>query len=410
MRLLFTLAALPACLLLYPWALALVPFYPYALIGFGLPHERAWMGTTLAVEIVLGLGFLGRWLVLPKDGLSLLLLFIPITALPSLLNAGNPVFSAMLTWTLMLGVGFYGYWRDHMPEQLSRRVPQLAFAVWLGLAFAIKFYESAILHSPWWAQRSGGIWAANHAAGILILLLPFVTTRWAIVPTILFVLTSNSRGVYATAFLIAVGYAAIGHWRAVLKGFVLTIAGVALVFFQLDPQLRAPVVAFVTQRFFVSGGTLDEGTRRVFAERLQSDERWQIHDAAGQLASLTDYQGVGIGGFQFALPKLGRAPEYSNAHNVFLTAWSEGGMLFTSCLVIILVYAFGLAVQHDMRMAIGLAAWSFYGLFNGELWEAAGMGTTGDYLTLLFVLAYLSWVRAAGRVGASTPVSEPVFA
>jgi hypothetical protein len=392
-RLLASLFLIPGCLLLLPWSLVLIPFYPYAMVGLNFPTDRGFMFLTLAVELACGLLLLGRWFVRPKDGLSIFLLLFPLLAVPALFNAGNLPFSATLTLCVVAGAGFYGYWRDNMPQQLQRRIPQVAFGVWLALAFGIKFLEAAILHQPWWIQRSGGIWAANHSAGILILLLPFVRSRFAIVGTVLFVLTSNSRGVYFVALLIALGYFGIGYWKSVLAGLTLTVAAAAIFLMSLDPVVRAPIVGFLTERFFVQGGSIDQGATRVLSERLAGDERWDIQTDATKIASITNYEGVGLGGFQFALGHLGRPAEFSNAHNLYLTSLAEGGIFFTIALAMLLIYAFGLAVKHKPTFAISLAAWCVYGFFSGELWEAAGLGTTGDYLTLLFVIAYLAWAR-----------------
>ncbi|HJQ10174.1 MAG TPA: hypothetical protein VJ840_04015 [Gemmatimonadaceae bacterium] len=409
MKFLASLFLIPGCLLLLPWALVLIPFYPYALVGLNFPTDHAFMFMTLAVELVCGLLLLGRWFVRPKDGLSIFLLLFPLLAVPALFNAGNLPFSATLTLCVVAGAGFYGYWRDNMPQQLQRRIPQIAFGVWLTLAFGIKFLEAAILHQPWWIQRSGGIWAANHSAGILILLLPFVRSRFAIVGTVLFVLTSNSRGVYFVALLIALGYVGIGYWKRVLAGLTVTVAAAAIFLMSLDPVVRAPIVGFLTERFFVQGGSIDQGATRVLSERLAGDERWDIQTDATKIASITNYEGVGLGGFQFALGHLGRPADFSNAHNLYLTSLAEGGIFFTIALAVLLIYAFGLAVNHKPTFAISLAAWCIYGFFSGELWEAAGMGTTGDYLTLVFVIAYLSWARESTpsvrfRVSARAPV------
>ena len=408
-KFLASLLLVPACLLLLPWALVLIPFYPYALQGLDIPKDHSFMFMTLGVELVCGLLFLGRWFVRPKDGLSIYLLLFPLLAAPALFNAGNLAFSVTLTICVVAGAGFYGYWRDNMPQQLQRRVPQIAFGLWLTLAFAIKFLEAAILHQPWWIQRSGGIWAANHSAGILILLLPFVRSRLAIVGTVLFVLTSNSRGIYFVALLITLAYFGIGYWKHVIAGLTLTVAAVAVFLMSLDPTVRAPLVSFLTERFFVQGGSFDQGARRVLSERLAGDERWDIQRDATEIASVTNYEGVGLGGFQFALGHLGRPGDYSNAHNVYLTALAEGGIFFTIALAGLLVYAFVLAVRHKPTFAIALAAWCIYGFFSGELWEAAGMGTAGDYLTLLFVIAYLAWAReSAPTTEVRVPTGAPI--
>jgi hypothetical protein len=408
-RFLASVFLIPGCLLLLPWALVLIPFYPYATVGLNLPKGPSFMFMTLGVELLCGLLLLGRWFVRPKDGLSIFLLLFPLLAVPALFNAGNVPFSGTLTLCVVAGAGFYGYWRDNMSEQLQRRIPQIAFGVWLVLAFGIKFLEAAILHQPWWIQRSGGIWAANHSAGILILLLPFVRSRVAIVGTVLFVLTSNSRGIYFIAVLITLGYLGIGYWKSVVAGVTLTAAAVAIFVTSLDPVVRAPVIAFLTERFFVQGGSFDQGATRVLSERLAGDERWDIQTDATKIAGVTNYEGVGLGGFQFALGHLGRPADYSNAHNVYLTALAEGGIFFTIALLVLLVYAFVLAVGHKPTFAIAVAAWCIYGFFSGELWEAAGVGTAGDYLTLLFVVAYLAWARESSPLARfGVPARSPM--
>jgi hypothetical protein len=94
---------------------------------------------------------------------------------------------------------------------------------------------------------------------------------------------------------------------------------------------------------------------------------------------------------------------------VYLTALAEGGVFFTIALLVLLVYAFVLAVGHKPTFAIAVAAWCIYGFFSGELWEAAGVGTAGDYLTLLFVVAYLAWARESSPLARfGVPARSPM--
>lgn len=382
---------------------------PYMLVGVNLPPTHFGMAASAFVELFLGLAFLLRWLVKPKDGLSIYLFLFPLLAIPALGNAGNLSFSLTLTLIVITGAGFYGFWLDNMPAQLQRRVPQVAFGVWLGLGFFIKFYESAVLHEPWWIQRSGGIWAANHGYGVLLLLLPFVRSRILLWASVLYVVTSNSRGVYVTTIVLALGYVGIGYWKAVSKGLIVTAVGVVIALASLSPDIRQPVIDFATERFFSQGASVDQGAKRVLASRVGSDERWIIYDAAKRLAPRTSYIGVGIGGFQYGLPLLGWSPDYSNAHNVYLTSWAEGGAPFTLAFGVLLAFGLVMALRFDRRVFVTLVAWLIYALFNGETWESSRVGTAGDYLTIVFVIAYLAWLRrehASALV--ATAVPQPV--
>ncbi len=132
---------------------------------------------------------------------------LPMLAVPGMLNADNAPFSLFLTACLVFATGFFAFWRDTMDWQLTHRVPETAFLVWLLLGFGAKIWDATVTGGAWWAQRSGGIWAASHGAGILILLFPFVASRWLVAGAVLYSLLSFSRGVYIAMFLTLLGYA-----------------------------------------------------------------------------------------------------------------------------------------------------------------------------------------------------------
>jgi hypothetical protein len=70
---------------------------------------------------------------------------------------------------------------------------------------------------------------------------------------------------------------------------------------------------------------------------------------------------------------------------------AEGGVLFTLALVAFLGFLTVWAFYVCRPAFCTLVAWMFYGLFSGEIYEAANVATAGDYYCLLFVAGVLMY-------------------
>jgi O-antigen ligase len=154
-----------------------------------------------------------------------------------------------------------------------------------------------------------------------------------------------------------------------------------LVLVSVGRDFRQLAMDFAIERY--EGMTLDV---------MGQNDRWEIYRSAMEMAKKTSFVGVGLGGFVWGLSdELGQQPNYSNAHNLYLTSLAEGGILFAVALVAFLAF---LTVWsfHVYRAAFcALVAWIFYGLFSGEIYESANLATAGDYYCLLFVAAFLMY-------------------
>ncbi len=125
---------------------------------------------------------------------------------------------------------------------------------------------------------------------------------------------------------------------------------------------------------------------------MGQNERWEIYDSAMEMAKKTSFVGVGLGGFVWGLSdELGQQPNFSNAHNLYLTSLAEGGILFALALIAFLCFLTGWSFYVYRPAFCALAAWIFYGLFSGEIYESANVATAGDYYCLLFVAAFLMY-------------------
>jgi O-antigen ligase len=113
--------------------------------------------------------------------------------------------------------------------------------------------------------------------------------------------------------------------------------------------------------------------------------------------------GVGPGGFYFGMKRLQSDQLFSNAHNLYLTALAEGGAAFLVAFCAFLAWALGTAWRYHPKAFAGLMAWTVYGFYSGELWEAARFASCMDFYYLLFLLACVTGAAGRGRAGGMEP-------
>jgi hypothetical protein len=325
---------------------------------------------------------------------------LALSAVPAMLNAGGHVlFSCFLLFCVLAGAGVYQWYLDHMDWMIEHHVADFAVLTWVALGIAVKVHDAAVTQGVVLYQRSGGIWGSNHVGGILILLLPFVQYTPVAIIGYIFLLLNFSRGIWVALLVMLVAWAIWVSAKRALQfslALIATLAGLLI----LSPQtIKNEVVSFAMER----GAGLA-------LESVGENARWDIYGLALEVAHKTHYAGIGIGGFSWGLERVGMPPIFSNAHDMYLTAFAEGGILFAIVLVGFLGYLLLLSFKLSRPVFVGLLGWAFYGLFSGEIYEAATQITAGDFYTLMFAAAFLMYLRkgnlavpALAPAGSSAP-------
>ncbi len=368
-------------------------------------------------ELVLLILFAGTYRI--RDRLSHFLLLYPLASIPSLVMAtGNFYQSIFLTTLLCMTAFAYRFYLDKMPWMLTIKIPDLIVLTWVSYGVVtmihqqIKYGQELGAHLAWGAFaltiRSGGLGASNHAAGLILLFLPFVKNIWIMVLANLFLLTTASRGVYFIVpflwlALLIKGKGSMLNKRRMnlVKAASLLLVILVLTINFLPKVYREQVWERNLQRVFGDATTLSLEKIR---ERLHDDARQDIRRQAIQISMGTYFQGIGIGGFYWGQGLIGAVQEFSNAHNLYLTLLCEGGLFFLMFFLGLLAYMLVLASRHSGEALISLVIFSFYGLFSGEIYSTSGLASACDYYYLVFILAYLKFIEMSHRVKRSNPV------
>jgi O-antigen ligase len=297
-------------------------------------------------------------------------------------NAGSHFFfSLFLLLCLICGAGVYQFFADHMEWMLKRRVADLSILLWVALGIFTKFYDAATLHEPVLYQRGGGIYGSNHVGGILILLLPFASSGVVMVIGYLFLLFNFSRGIWLAMGILVLLWGFTVNAKHAIKAAAAVALVLAFISLMVGADFRQVAADFARERY--EGMSLDV---------MGQNERWEIYDSAMEMAKKTSFVGVGLGGFVWGLSdELGQQPNFSNAHNLYLTSLAEGGILFALTLIAFLCFLTGWSFYIYRPAFCALATWTFYGFFSGEIYESANLATAGDYYCLLFVAAFLMY-------------------
>ena len=124
-------------------------------------------------------------------------------------------------------------------------------------------------------------------------------------------------------------------------------------------------------------------------EGFQRDDRTKIHENALEISRMTNYTGIGLGNFLDGLYRIGATMKYSNAHNLYYTLLSEGGILFLIVFLFLMISILKKAFIYDKRVFISIVIFLFYGLFSGQIYESTSFRSCIDYFYIIFLLAYL---------------------
>jgi hypothetical protein len=311
---------------------------------------------------------------------SAMVLGVGLAAVPALPNAGGHLFfSLFLFLCLVSGAGIYQFFADHMEWMLRHHIVDFSILLWVGLGVFTKLYDAAILHVSPLYDRGGGIYGSNHVGGILILLLPFASSGIVMVVGYIFLLFNFSRGIWLTLGMLALLWGLTVNAKQSLKMTSAISLVLALLLLVVPRDYSQLATDFARERY--EGMSIDV---------MGQNDRWGIYDSAIEMAKKTSFVGVGLGGFVWGLSDvLNEQPNYSNAHNLYLTSLAEGGILFTLALLSFLGFVTVWAFYVYRPAFCVLVSWLFYGFFSGEIYESAMVATAGDYYCLLFVVALL---------------------
>lgn len=380
-------------LVFYRWFLLWIPFLPVSglwIASLGLSREFNFVQSYM--ELVLVFFFTIRWLTLKKDRVSVWLLGIALLSIPSLLNSSEHFFLSLFLFLCLLGgAGIYRFFLDNMKATIKTRMVDLTVLVWVCLGTFIKFYDAVLLSQDVLYQRGGSIWGSNHVAGIILLLLPLVKSRLVFALALMLMVFNFSRGIYLGLIVYGITWFFLVS-RHKMLGSILSLCAIIAVGLALaPPEFKNRVMNYFIERVAFQELNPNEVSINVIIERALNDDRWNIYSSALRMAEQVSWTGVGLGGFVWGLESMGYPGEYSNAHDMYLTALTEGGLMFAIGLVCLLVYLLYRSFSISRPVFVGVLTWTVYGLYSGEIYEASRFLTAGDYYYLMFVLAYISY-------------------
>jgi len=415
MRELISVAVLVALLVWRRHFVALAPLAQYAgyfLMTDALPMDRKFLiGYAEAlVLLIYARQVLSEKRGLLSDRMALILVLMPWLAAPALLFAKENRSQALFIIVLLSLSGFlYRYFVTNMPGLLASSIFDRVAALWLAFGVVTKATEGLLYGATYdptrgafsyaVLSRSGGMGGSNLVGQILLMMLPLIQGKILIAVTVVFLLLTFSRGVYVVLATVLLFMTITGKTlgRTTVRMAIGAACAAILLLNAVPENLRADIIDLGESRLVGISGV---STQERLINRYSVDEgRSYMADEAMRIWGATDFQGIGLGGFFWGEALVGNAPEFSNAHNVYLTLLAEGGLIVAAAFVAILLFTIRRAFLFDKRAAISLVAFALYGLFSGEIYETAGIVSLAPYYPLLLVFAYV----AAGR-GSSASV------
>jgi hypothetical protein len=350
-----------------------------------------------------------------RDRIFWFLLIFPQAALLSLLNTSDANHLAISMYYLILltcGAGIYSLYRTTMVKINGSETLNHVVLVWTVLGLVYKVLSASFADQSFLVSRTGGLWASNHQASIVLIFLPFVTKGWIALTSIVLLLMHLSRGVYAALALMGMLYYFLVRKKRFLRNVILS-ALVSVVMVAAGMQLFPSTVDILRNYIVVrllfggAGGSSVELADNAYTSgvtgggvvnALLKDDRFVLAGKALEITKRTNYLGIGLGGFSQGLAMVNFPPDYSNAHNMYLTLLAEGGALFLCLFIGLVLWMLLNAYMLDKRVFISVAVFAFYGLFSGQLYEAGFEKSAMDYYYFLFLLAYIGHLKDHKRV------------
>ncbi len=347
-----------------------------------------------------------------------LLAFFPLSCLLSLSNVSDgisAVKSIFYITMLLGGTSFFIFFKEKIREITFQHYYDKIVLLWTLLGVFYKVSNTIAYDTPFLLMRSGSsLWASNHQALIILILVPLVKNRIIKSISILFILFHLSRGIYLTLFLYTLLELLIYKNGQIIKGIIkLSLAisiSVSIIFF-INPNIVEKSFNILSVRLTLGGAgsnyienevkRQDIKTNTVIAGVIK-DDRFVLAEKSVELLKESNYMGVGAGNFRKNLPSVDFPPVYSNAHNMYLTILSENGVIALFSFAAIMIYFLSLAFLYNRKVFIALCLFSFYGLFSGQIYEEGTEISFIDYYFLILLFAIVESSRRLKRETIST--------
>lgn len=335
-----------------------------------------------------------------------LIFIFPFLSISSLLYINNNeryVIFFFYFFLLISANGYYALFSRNMGKLIKTAIIDKILIVWMILGIYFRISVANQFNMTFLEARGGSsLWTTNHISMIILLFLPLVKNKYVLYSSIFFLCIQFSRGAYFTLLLMLLLYFILGYSRKVIKTSIVSLTLVVGFFFFakiLSPQFIDRGVLLLRERltrelnFSYTSKPLNAITYSSIKRGIEIDEREEIRKAAWEISKLTNYNGIGLGNFIDGLQRINYPSKVSNAHNLYLTLLSEGGLLFILIFLFIMLKLLILSYQYDWRVLISLICFLFYGFFNGQIYEESAFRSCIDYFYLIFIWAYLMYRR-----------------
>ena len=327
------------------------------------------------------------------DLTAIYIFLIGISSAFSLIQSnGHFYFSLFFVFCFFSGPWIYLFLLKQIKKNNLLITVDLIVLIWTCLGYINKIIfgylsgESAIF------QRVGGYFGSNRLANILILLLPLVKRKWIIYLASILLLSQFSKGIYGALILYLILWIIIIN-RKILR-MLIPIAVICAIFL---PQILNITFTSNSKPMTLKKNLIGRMTKadedslwQSLYMRIMIDERFDIWKFGLERGKESSFTGIGLGGSLWEFQKHTKEI-YSNFHNIYLTLLVEGGIVHMITFIIFLFYILLRSFLVNSYAFIGLFTWSFYGLYNGQLFDVSRAPTCADYYYLLLVAAIVSY-------------------
>ncbi|MHB1126559.1 MAG: O-antigen ligase family protein [Bacillota bacterium] len=324
------------------------------------------------------------------------LIILPLLAIPGLIytattNTGHFLSSLFLILLLIFSVGIYDYFRKNIKiyEYID-----LAALLWIILNILDKSYIAQAYNRDIIYVRDGGVWASNHVAMVLMLLLPLIKKQSIKIAIYIILLLTFSRGVYLAMIIYLIAWWIFVNKQKAISQAIIIVVIITSVYILAPTSFINQSSNFFVERFGIENQAL---TISSMSERVAIDPRWELQKQALEISKKSWYFGTGLGGFAWELEQNGYLFRYSNAHNLYLTLLAEGGIPFFVGIMIFLFILLRLSYRLSRPIFVGIICFLVYGFYSGQIYETAGTVTAMDYYYLLFIYAYLTHLNELNK-------------
>lgn len=335
---------------------------------------------------------------------NILLLLLPLSSLLSIftINSSECLSTHIFFFLLMIsGIGYFNLFSKKIKDLIEFNIIDKIIFIWLILGVYFRISTASQFQMSFLEARFGSsLWATNHISMIILLFLPLARNKYILFSSIFFLVIQFSRGVYGTLGLMFMLYFFIISPKKAIKLLLISIIIILSTYFVLKLIQKEQVnkgVELLTNRLNNNSSsnsmTLNYNFINSIFEAVEKDERTEIRKAAWAISKETNYLGVGLGNFLEGIKSINYPSLVSNAHNLYLTLLSEGGLLFLMTFLIIMIKIIFLAYKYDKKIFISLLCYMFYGFFNGQIYEESAFRSMIDFYYIIFIWTYLNYKK-----------------